>query len=67
MLLPHGSLFFQFSVRLKKDSAHEDSIWTCVWGRRPDTTEQEEVEVEVEHLDLEEEDKEQEKRPLKKR
>ena len=37
-----------YSLFAKKDSAHEDAIWTCVWGRRPERTETEEVEVEVE-------------------
>lgn len=26
--------FFQYSLYAKKESAHEDSIWTCVWGTR---------------------------------
>ena len=37
-----------YSLFAKKESAHEDAIWTCVWGRRPERTETEEVEVEVE-------------------
>ena len=37
-----------YSLFAKKESAHEDAIWTCVWGRRPERTEMEEVEVEVE-------------------
>lgn len=27
-----------YSLFAKKESAHEDSIWTCVWGRRPERT-----------------------------
>ena len=45
-LRPH--LEIMYSLFAKKESAHEDAIWTCVWGRRPERTETEEVEVEVE-------------------
>lgn len=26
-------LVFQYSVLCKKDNAHDESIWTCAWGR----------------------------------
>ena len=44
-----------YSLFAKKESAHEDAIWTCAWGRRPERTEMEEVEVEVEVEEEEEE------------
>lgn len=25
--------FFQYSLLYRKDNAHEDSIWSCAWGR----------------------------------
>ena len=39
---------FQYSLFSKKESAHEDNIWSCDWGRREEREEEEEVEVEEE-------------------
>ena len=35
-----------YSLYSKKENAHEDSIWTCAWGRRPERTEEVENDTE---------------------
>ena len=30
MIIP---LFFQYALHSKKENAHEESMWTCAWGR----------------------------------
>ena len=28
-----STVIFQYALHSKKDNAHEESIWTCAWGR----------------------------------
>jgi hypothetical protein len=32
-MLLFKNIFFQHSLLYRKDNAHEDSIWSCAWGR----------------------------------
>ena len=41
--------YFQYSLHSKKENAHEESIWTCAWGRLSLTDDKSEKENENEN------------------